>query len=220
MPGRQLYHTIKSFHVPEEINNVHEENMLITRIFCFSHNDFYPPPKKKKKKLNFHLHLCCRLQQLSIWTRLKFSRLVKSENGQKYNVKQTGRKAVDIARRLRTDNESKIDKTDDSSRQKGQARRFYLFPYEHIYQQEYFYEILSEKEKMRVTTIFSFSSNGFNSSKNELQSSIYILFIFFLQSAIAVNFDHSKIYSSVQELVDKIERLKKRKDVQWNKTSC
>ena len=47
--------------------------MLITSIFSFSHNGFYP----FQKEFVFKLHLFCRLQMLSIWTSLKICHLVK-----------------------------------------------------------------------------------------------------------------------------------------------
>ena len=50
-----------------------EEKMLVTSIFSFSHNVFNPFQNK------FHFsQLFCYLQMLSIWTSLKFCRLVKS----------------------------------------------------------------------------------------------------------------------------------------------
>ena len=48
--------------------------MLVTSIFSFSKNVFFPSLDK------FQIFNCiCRLQMLSIWTSLKFCRLVKSQ---------------------------------------------------------------------------------------------------------------------------------------------
>ena len=48
---------------------------LVTRIFSFFHSVFLFSSKKKKKK---HSNLDCRLQMLSIWSSLKFHRLINS----------------------------------------------------------------------------------------------------------------------------------------------
>ena len=52
-----------------------KEKMLVTSIFSFSHNAFLP---YQRKIAPFELHLNCRLQMLSVWTRLKICRLVQS----------------------------------------------------------------------------------------------------------------------------------------------
>ena len=50
--------------------------MLVTSIFSFSHNVFYP--SKNKFQFFSHVYIFCCLRMLSIWTHPKICRLVKS----------------------------------------------------------------------------------------------------------------------------------------------
>ena len=74
-----LYHSIPTFDDPRKRSLLkswwEKEKMLVTSIFSFAHNVFYP----------FHEefpfltpNFFCRLQMLTIWTSLKICRLVKS----------------------------------------------------------------------------------------------------------------------------------------------
>ena len=73
-----LYRTILTFNNPErEGNSKHcgeRRNAGHQRILLFS-QCFLP---YQREKLSFQQHLFCRLQMLSIWTSLKFFRVVKS----------------------------------------------------------------------------------------------------------------------------------------------
>ena len=54
-----------------------KEEMLVMKIFSFSHNIFHLF-KKKKKKIKCESHLQWGLQMFLIWARLKFCFLLKS----------------------------------------------------------------------------------------------------------------------------------------------
>ena len=74
-----LCHTIPTFNKPEEeafLKTFSEkEKMLVTNIFSFSQNVFYP----SQNKFQYLINIFCCLQMLSIWTSLVFCRLVKSQ---------------------------------------------------------------------------------------------------------------------------------------------
>ena len=73
-----LYYTIPTFNDPEKVAFFlktlwKKEKMLVTSIFSFSHNVFYP---SQKSFFFFESHFFCRLQMLSNLTGLIFCRLV------------------------------------------------------------------------------------------------------------------------------------------------
>ena len=76
--GLTLYRTIQTFNDPERglLKTLWvKDKMLIISILSFSHIVFYPSWNKFQP---FHSKLFCGLQMLSVWTRLKFCRWVKS----------------------------------------------------------------------------------------------------------------------------------------------
>ena len=64
-----------------------KEKMLVTSIFSFSHNVFYPFPKRISV---FKSNPFCRLQMLSIWTSLKICRLVRGYSCDIFTAMQVG----------------------------------------------------------------------------------------------------------------------------------
>ena len=67
---------------------------------------------------------------------------------------------------------------------------------------ESFSKTLWEKEKMLVTSIFSFSHNNFYPFQREF---LYLSYIFNLSSASAFNLDQSKILSFGKELIYSVD---------------